>query len=141
MEHYIREMIIDDYPEVISFWKSCEGLNIDDSDLYENLEVYLKRNPGLSYIALRDNKIIGTIKCGQDGRRGYLHHLAIENKYRKLGIAKELLNISLKSLKDQGIKKCNAFILDTNIDLLSFWKHNGWSMVDYFYRTLQINIK
>lgn len=140
MKYLIREMRIDDYENIYSFWKSIEGLTIDDTDSYENLNIYLKRNPNLCYIAVSDNQIIGTIKCGQDGRRGYLHHLAVDKHFQKQGIGRQLINKSLHSLKSQGITKCNLFVLDTNKDALAFWQHNNWEELDYYYRTLQKNI-
>jgi len=140
MKHHIREMKIEDYEKIDAFWKSYKGLNIDDSDSYENVKMYLKRNKKLCYIAVAGDTIIRTIKCGQDGRRGYMHHLAVDGKFRKRGIGKELINRSLKSLKEQGISKCNTFVLDANQAAIDFWQHQGWKRLDYNYRTLQIDI-
>ena len=139
MNYIIREMAIDDYDEVISLWQSSPEINIDDSDSRENLVVYIKRNPGLCHVAVCDHAIIGTIKCGHDGRRGYLHHLVIHKNFRHLGIGDALIKKSLASLRSQGIQKCNTFVLDKNKDALEFWLHNNWEVLDYYYRTLQIN--
>ncbi len=67
MDYFIREITMKDYVEVLSFWKKFEGLNVDESDSYDNFEIYLKRNPELCYIAIIGNKIVGAVKCGQDG--------------------------------------------------------------------------
>ncbi len=140
MNYSIREMTIKDHEAVHSFWASCEGLNLDESDSIENLDIYLRRNPKLCYVALHKNDIVGAIKCGQDGRRGYLHHLAVHKDFRKLGIGKALIKICLDSLRSQGIKKCNLFVLDTNREALKFWPYNGWKPLDYFYRTFQLDL-
>ena len=139
MNYTIREMTIIDYNEIISLWQSSPEINIDDSDSRENLDIYIKRNPDLCHVALFNHNIIGTIKCGHDGRRGYLHHLVIHKNFRKLGIGDALIKKCLSSLKAQGIQKCNAFVLDTNKDALDFWLHNNWEPLEYYYRTLQIN--
>lgn len=86
MDYLIREMTIQDYQDVCSLWERTEGLKLDESDEYENLERYLLRNPKLSYVVWDDDRIIGAVKCGQDGRRGYLYHLAVHHEYRNLGI-------------------------------------------------------
>jgi hypothetical protein len=70
LKHKIVEMKLDRYQELIDFWKNTEGLWTSDDDSYENLQIYFKRNPKLSFIVLHENSIIGTIKCGYDGRRG-----------------------------------------------------------------------
>ena len=140
MKYQIVEMKPDRFNELIAFWKNTEGLWISDDDSYENLKIYLKRNQKLSYIALHENSIIGTIKCGYDGRRGFLHHLAVKTEFRKEGIAKALINKCLENLQKKGITKdkVRVFVLDTNKAALEFWKHNGFEEQIYDYRTLQM---
>ncbi len=140
MEYKIREITMNDHTDLINFWKNSEGLNLDESDDYENFEIYLKRNPDLCFIALSDDKIIGAVKCGQDGRRGYLHHLSAKKEFRNQGIGKALYLKCINSLKNQGIKKCNLFVQDDNKSALKFWQVNGWKILNYDYRTLQRNL-
>jgi ribosomal protein S18 acetylase RimI-like enzyme len=110
---------------------------MDDADTYENFEIYLKRNPDLCFLALINDTIIGALKCGQDGRRGYLHHLSVKKEFRDQGIGKALYLKCINSLKKQGIKKCNLFVKDGNQTALNFWQANGWKIINYDYRTLQ----
>ncbi len=48
----IREMVISDYQDVISLWTESEGLSLRAADSKDNIEAYLKRNEGLSFVAL-----------------------------------------------------------------------------------------
>ena len=140
-DYKIREMTIEDYDAVFAFWQSIDGLRMDESDTKENLSFYLKRNPHLSYIVLKkDRIIIGTIKSGQDGRRGYINHLAIDKKHQKLGLAKKLYNICLEEFKRQGIYRCNLYVLQSNTEALSFWEQNGWNELEVDYKMLQKKI-
>lgn len=140
MNYQIVEMSLDKHRELIEFWKNIEGLRLSDDDSYENLAVLLKRNPKLSFIALHDSRIIGTIKSSHDGRRGYLHHLAVAEEFRKNGIAGELLKKCLTELAQNGIStdKIRVFVLDTNLPGLEFWRHIGFTEQRYDYRTFQI---
>jgi N-acetylglutamate synthase len=140
-DYNIREMMIEDYDRVHNFWNSIDGLKMDESDTRENLTVYLERNPHLSYVAVSGHKIVGTIKCGQDGRRGYMYHLAVENRYRKQGIAKALYSTCIEEFKRQGIWRCNLYVLDSNKEAISFWKHNGWSPLGNNFQVLQKVLK
>ncbi len=133
-------MTINDYPELMEVWRSIEGLSMDESDSYDNILTYLKRNKNLSFVAVVDNKIIGTIKCAQDGRRGYISHLAVLPHARSVGIAKMLYNKSLEELRKQGIWKCNLYVLDSNPDALAFWRHNGWNELENDFKMLQRNL-
>lgn len=79
----ISEMNIEDYEEVISLWQSVEGVGLhDDADSKEAIGQYLQRNAGLSFIARDSGKLVGAILCGYDGRRGYLHHLAVTKEFK-----------------------------------------------------------
>jgi ribosomal protein S18 acetylase RimI-like enzyme len=138
MQYKIIEMKLDRYSELIDFWKSCEGLYTSDDDNYENLRTYLKRNRKLNFIVLHENRIIATIKCGHDGRRDYIHHLAVKEEFRNKGIAKGLVNKCIENLKNQGIKQYRVFVLDSNQEAMKFWKHIGFEDQIYDYRTFQM---
>jgi ribosomal protein S18 acetylase RimI-like enzyme len=136
----IREMKIKDYEELINIWTTTSGLSIDEEDSREKTKIFLDRNPGLSFVALCSGKIIGTIKGAQDGRRGYISHMVVIPKYRSSGIAKTLIELTLNGLINQGINKCNLYVLDNNEEAISFWIHNGWKVLEYDFRMLQRKI-
>ena len=88
----IREMTIDDYEEVYHLWKQIKGFgirSIDDSR--EAVERFLMRNPTTSVVAEKDGKIVGSILCGHDGRRGCLYHVCVDEAYRRHGIGKAMV--------------------------------------------------
>ncbi len=140
MNCLIREMNMEDYPEVRALWERTEGLKLDESDEYTNLERYILRNPKLNYVAEVHNQIIGTIKCGQDGRRGYLYHLAVDTSYRKQGVSKLLFSKCLNELKKQNIFKCTVYVLEDNDIGLNYWQHHGWEKLDSNFHMLQKKI-
>ncbi len=91
-------------------------------------------------MATISEKVIGTIKGAQDGRRGYISHMAVIPKYRSCGISKALIEQTVLGLTEQGISKCNLYVLDSNPNALSFWQHNGWKILEYDFRMLQKKI-
>jgi N-acetylglutamate synthase len=127
----ICPMIAADYDEVMAFWQSIEGLGLDeDTDSREGIVGYLERNPGLSFVVRREGRIIGAVLCGHDGRRGYLHHLAVAPDCRRQGIGRALVDACLAALGSLGIQKCNIFLLADNQLGKAFWRHNGWNERD-----------
>ena len=89
----IRLMTIDDYEKVYELWMSCIGMglnNLDDSK--EGIDKFLQRNPDTCFVAEVENVIVGVIIVGNDGRRGYIYHTAVNPQYRKQGIAKSLVD-------------------------------------------------
>ena len=126
MDCEIRQMTLADYPKVSCLWTQTEGMSLVEDDDREGIALYLERNPGLCFVALVDEKLIGTVLCGHDGRRGIMRHLAVQKEFRKQGIALLLVQKSLAALSEQGIKKCNIFVLDDNVAGLKFWEHIGF---------------
>jgi putative acetyltransferase len=123
----ITELTIKNYEEVISLWESSEGVGLDkDTDTKERIGIYLQRNPGLSFAAFEKGKVIGAVLCGQDGRRGYLHHLTVAEAHRNKGIGTALVEKVISKLRMLGIRKCNIFVFADNPAGGEFWKKNGW---------------
>lgn len=122
----IRSMDITDYDLVIDLWKSTEGIGLSDADSKDNIKRFLHRNPGLSLVAQKDRELVGVVLCGNDGRRGYLHHLAVRKDQRLKGIGKELVRNCLQRLKMAEIDKCHLFVFRENEPGVGFWIKNGW---------------
>jgi putative acetyltransferase len=117
----------DDLPAALALWRATEGMGLGDSDRPERLAAFLDRNPGASAVALDVNgALIGAVLCGDDGRRGYLHHLAVARDWRRRGVAKALLAHCFAVLKRREIEKCNIFLLADNTDGERFWQQAGW---------------
>ena len=123
----IAQMSGQDYDEVAVLWRGIEGIGLhDDTDSKAGVASYLQRNPGMSFVARHNTRIIGAVLCGHDGRRGYLHHLAVHPSYRNRGIARALVDRCAGALASAGINKCNIFVFVHNHSALTFWERVGW---------------
>ena len=122
----IRPMAIDDYDQVVALWRCTDGVGLNESDTREGVDAYLQRYPGLSLLACDGREIIGAVLCGHDGRRGYLHHLAVAPSHRRKGIGKQLVDRCLLALADCGIAKCNIMVYADNDHATAFWERGGW---------------
>ena len=79
----IRLMTINDYENVYKLWLNTKGMGLNTTDdSKEGVLKYLNRNPNTCFVAEDNNKIIGVILSGHDGRRGYINHTAVDEKYR-----------------------------------------------------------
>ncbi len=137
----IRKMTIEDYNAVYNLWTNTPGMglnNLDDSR--EGIEKYLRRNPNTCFVAEMDNAIIGVIICGNDGRRGYIHHTAVAVSERKSGAGTALVDAALKALKSEGINKVALVVFEKNELGNSFWEKRGFKdRDDLVYRDKLIN--
>jgi ribosomal protein S18 acetylase RimI-like enzyme len=122
----VREFEMKDYDFVLTLWRSVKGLSVGESDSRENTERYLQRNPRLSFTAWFGDRLIGAVLCGHDGRRAFLHHLAVVPECRNQGVARRLIEQCLAVLSTQGIRRCHVFVLRSNDDGREFWRRMRW---------------
>lgn len=123
-----RPMTIEDYEGVFSLWNSINGFairSIDDSR--EGVEVFLKRNPTTSVVALCDGKVVGAILCGHDGRRGCLYHVCVDKKYRRQGIGKAMVVFCMEALQKEKINKVSLIAFTKNDIGNAFWNSMSWT--------------
>lgn len=132
----IRVMTMEDYEEVHKLWMEISGFgirSIDDSK--EGVERFIKRNPTTSMAAFHEGKLIGSILCGHDGRRGCLYHVCVKESYRKHGIGQRLVQACLEALKEEHINKVNLIAFQKNEVGNRFWRGLGWTFredVNYY---------
>lgn len=123
----IREMTIEDYEDVYALWDASEGIGLSDADSKEGIKRFLKRNPMLSFVAMDKGEIVGAALCGHDGRRGYIHHLAVIPSHRREGIGRSLVGRCMYALMRIGIGKCHLFVFGENQEAIDFWETLGYS--------------
>lgn len=125
-----RTMVISDYNQLIELFEKTPGITLRDADSFESTKTYLKRNPELSYVAEYNDKIIGCVMCGHDGRRGYLQHLLVIPEFRNNGIGEILFKKCLLALEKINIYKTHLFVLKNNSLGNKFWVKRGWKLRD-----------
>ena len=121
----IRPLSLGVYDAVFGLWRQCEGIGLSKTDSRENIERYLERNPGMSFIAICGDAVVGAVLCGHDGRRGYIHHMAVAPKYRRRSLGRRLVERCLAALAREGLQKCHLFVMNHNHDGIAFWKSVG----------------
>lgn len=124
----IRVMTIDDYEEVHALWTKIRGFglrSVDDSK--KGVERFIKRNPTTSVVAIEDKKVVGSILCGHDGRRGCFYHVCVDADYRKRGIGKSMVVRAMEALKNEEINKVCLIAFTKNDVGNAFWNEIGWT--------------
>lgn len=137
----IRKMDLNDYNRVYAIWSQTSGMglrSLDDSQ--KGIEKFLSRNPDTNFVAVDQEKIVGVILCGHDGRRAYVYHAAVLKNYRNQGIGKKLVNEVVKALKSEGIHKIALVVFKDNDIGNAFWESIGFEeRIDLCYRNMSIN--
>ena len=124
----IRTMTLEDYEEVYGLWMSCPGMglnNLDDSR--EGIGHFLERNPRTCLVAVEENRIVGVILAGNDGRRGYIYHTAVALSCQGRGVGTRMVQETLRALKEEGIRKAALVVFDRNEGGNAFWEKQGFT--------------
>ena len=77
-------------------------------------------------VAEAEDKIVGAILCGHDGRRGCLYHVCVHENYRKHGIGKSMAVACMRALQEENINKVCLIAFKSNELGNHFWKEAGW---------------
>ncbi len=135
-------------------------INEEGEDSPRAIADFLRHNPGLSFTvrmsavnpakyehaeggensarkrttaahALRPGSpMAGAVICGCDGRRGYVHHLAVLPAFRNRGIGSALLDRIREALAAQKIRKMHLFVFQSNNSAISFYRRLKWQYRD-----------
>ena len=126
----INKFSMEYYDDVIQLWTKA-GINVSSSDSKEEIERMLIRNPDLFLIGIIKDKIVAVVMGGFDGRRGYVHHLAVDPKYQRSGYGTRLMSKLNENFRQKSIHKIHLFVEKRNIEAMNFYRTLGWEIRDY----------
>ena len=119
-----------DYEAVFGLWAGAgTGVSLRPSDRPEEVEKKLTRDPDLFLVAEQDGHIAGVIIGAWDGRRGWLHHLAVHPAYRRHGIATALVQEVEQRLQARGCLKVNLLIFRDNEAACTLYERLGYTVM------------
>lgn len=120
-----------DYQAAHKVWESVgKGIHITFSDTIDEIEKLVTKSPGLFFVAEVDQRIIGTVMGGFDGRRGLIYHLAVLPEFQKQHIGSTLLHQVEEALHQAGCTKVYLFIVPENLELADFYYQYGYEKMD-----------
>ena len=125
----VRTMTINDYENVEKLWKKIKGFvirSIDDSK--DGIERFLKRNPTTCVVAEEEGRIVGSILCGHDGRKGCMYHVCVDPDFRRKGIGKSMVLFAIEKLQEEKINDVSIIAFTANDIGNAFWKKLGWEL-------------
>lgn len=120
-----------DYQQVYDLWASIEkGVHVGRSDSPDEIQKKLSRDPDLFLVAESQNKIIGSVIGGYDGRRGLIYHLAVSASFRGQGIGSRLMDEVESRLRAKGCLKCYLLVVNDNTEVENYYRQRGWHHMD-----------
>ena len=120
-----------DYQQLLNLWSSMEkGVRVGRSDTPSEIEKKLTRDPDLFLVAECEDRIIGSVIGGFDGRRGMIYHLAVDPSVRSQGVGSRLMEDIESRLRAKGCLKSYLLVAEDNYEVDDFYKKHGWKHMD-----------
>ena len=110
---------------VVDLWKRC-NLIVPQNDPAEDIRKKLEFQPGLFFVGLLDDRVVGSIMVGYDGHRGWINYLAVAPECQRRGYGKQLVYRAIEELKRMGCLKVNLQIRKSNTSVIDFYKRLGF---------------
>lgn len=107
-----------------------KGVRVGRSDSPAEIEKKISRDPDLFLVAECQNRIIGSVMGGYDGRRGLLYHLAVSDSYQNRGIGSHLMDEVEAKLRAKGCLKCYLLVTEDNPEVETYYRNRGWQHMD-----------
>ncbi|WP_413372928.1 GNAT family N-acetyltransferase [Paenibacillus taichungensis] len=138
MEIKIREIVANDYTEVVFLWNDLlEIRNVNDENFRVTTEKMNEDGNYKTFVALFENDVVGFVTVVQalaiGVSIGYLHiqALAVKKEFQHRGIGTKLLRHTENYAKELGISSiilCSGF---KRTDAHAFYEHNGYDKDSY----------
>jgi ribosomal protein S18 acetylase RimI-like enzyme len=125
-DYRIERAQAEDLQSMLALWRIIPGLGIGRGDEEEALKAFLAKNPSTCLVLRENERLIGTVLGGFDGRRGYLYHLAVHPDYQGRGYGKQLLQQVIQEFKILGTLKIHLFTFKDNPAAAKFYENQGW---------------
>ena len=81
---------------------------------------------GLFFVAVRGEKVTGTVMAGWDGHRGWIYSLAVHPLMREQGIGRKLVDRAVDELKQRNCPKVNLQVMPGNSCVIGFYEKLGF---------------
>jgi len=133
----IRKLTIADYPEVVKLWEKLElEIRLNGRDHPDQMKKQLKSDNVVLLGKFVNDILIGVVLVTHDGRKGWMNRLAVNPKYQRKGVAKELISSAERLLFEEfRIEIFGALVSKENLKSDYFFTSVGyekWEEISYF---------
>jgi len=135
----IRAADAGDYDDLMAVWiASGSEISPRGRDSRDAFVAHVEQFPGLSFVALSANWIVGVVLGSHDGRKGWINRLAVLPGHRRRGIAEQLVTACDAALRAAGIEVVAALVEADNPASAGLFRKLGYSdeIQVYYFRKL-----
>lgn len=124
----VRRFQTGDALSLIALWQQVLPDSKPWNDPQDALIRKLNRGDGLVFVAEQSGNVVGAVKAGYDGVRGWIYSLAVLPEQRSKGIGRMLLTAAESALIDLGCPKVNLQVRSSNSEVVEFYRRCGFEV-------------
>ena len=114
--------------QVIALWKTVFAYDTAHNRPDLVIDKKLAVDDDLFFVAIADNRVVGTIMAGYGGHRGWIYSVAVSPSHRRQGIGAQLVAHAERALIAKGSVKINLQIMQGNEAVTAFYASLGFSV-------------
>ncbi len=125
----IRSFASADAADVVGLWRDCD-LTRPWNDPHKDIERKVAHGDDLFLVGVEGGEVVATVVAGYEGHRGWINYLAVADRCRRRGYARELMDEAERRLVARGCPKINLQVRATNREAVSFYERIGYRVDD-----------
>lgn len=110
---------------LVDLWRQVFGYDAPHNDPALAIDKKLAVDAML-YVALAEERLIGSVMAGYDGHRGWIYSLAVAPDCRGRGVGASLLKHVETQLTERGCMKINLQVMAGNEAVEAFYQKHGY---------------
>jgi GNAT superfamily N-acetyltransferase len=79
---------------------------------------------------VEEGLVVATVMVGQDGHRGWVYYLAVDDSKLKTGLGAAMMSAAEDWVRRRGIVKIQLMVRAENLDVRGFYSHRGYEVSD-----------
>ena len=124
-EIVIRECGVRDVDGVLALWARAAA-KVRNPDPAEAVRERSRRDRGLFLLACDGPEIVGSVVAGWDGWRGNMYRMAVDDAYRRQGLASRMLGAVESRLRALGAERITSLVMTDSPPAMPFWEKAGY---------------
>ncbi len=122
----IRPFEDSDEDAVVALWSRC-GLLRSWNDPHKDIARKRRVQRELFLVGKLDDELVASVMAGYDGHRGWINYLAVDPRFQRRGLGRELMEQAQHRLQSLGCSKINLQIRRENVEAVAFYERIGFS--------------
>jgi len=125
----IRRFEPADEDQLVALWERC-GLVAPPNVPADEIARKLGFQADLFFVAVEDERIVGSVMAGYEGHRGWINYLAVDPPHQRRGLGRRLMEHAEQRLLALGCPKINLQVRGSNRQAIEFYRSLGFEIED-----------